>query len=142
MNYEEMSDFEINAAVTNLVYGCDGWELNWTNNCFFHCGIDGSGYYRQAIHNYCNNPSDAWPIIIENKISIHHDIARYSADSLVYSKRFDDGFKIFRHEGKMGDTSSRAALRSAIICYLKMKDEDNINPHKEQITDIVGEEKL
>lgn len=23
-----------------------------------------------------------------------------------------------------------------------MKDEDNINPHKEQITDIVGEEKL
>lgn len=78
---------------------------------------------------YCNNPADAWPIIVENKISISHEIARYCASSLSYDKRHfeneTDGFKIFRFTGEMGDTSSRAALRAAMIVLLMMKDSES-----------------
>lgn len=121
-NYEDMSDFEINAAVTCIIHECHGWEINWTNSCFFHCGVDGSGYYSQSIADYCNNPSDAWPVIVENKISISHSIALYRADALVYDKKFDKGFKIFKQDSPLGDTSSRGALRAAMICFLKMND--------------------
>ena len=70
MNHEEMSDFEINKRVAEAV----GMELS----------SDHSGAYvgvvRRSIGsrpnyghvNYCNNPSDAWPIIVENKIGIQH----------------------------------------------------------------------
>lgn len=124
MNYEEMSDFEINNLVASALLHDERHWSTWISNnpklgiVWF---VDESNN-KVIEFDPCNNPSDAWPIIVENKISIKHDIVRYSADSLVYSKQFDDGFKIFRHEGKIGDTSSRAALRAAMICFLKMKD--------------------
>lgn len=75
---------------------------------------------------YCNNPADAWPIIVENNISISHVICRYSSTSLSYNPRHlddsDDVFKIFTFTGDIGDVSSRAALRSAMIVFLMMKD--------------------
>lgn len=116
--WQSKSDYEINAAVTSFIHGCEKWDLNDAE--FYHCGIDGSGYFSQPILDYCNNPSDAWPIIVENKISIHHDIARYSASSLVYDKKFENGFKVFNYNGEIGDISSRAALRAAMIVYLEM----------------------
>lgn len=69
MKYEEMSDFEISQAVTCEVYGCHEWSVN-QEGTFYHCGPDGSGIFIQKVADYCNNPSDAWPIIVENKISI------------------------------------------------------------------------
>jgi len=58
MNYDEMSDAEINTAIKaelGLIQPSLSVspELNikWDN-------LD-----------YCNNPSDAWPIIVENKIA-------------------------------------------------------------------------
>lgn len=121
MDYVNMTDFDINSAVTSSINNCESWDVNDVE--FYHCGIDGSAYYSIPILDYCNNPSDAWPIIIENKISINHEIARYSADSLVYSKAYDSGFKIFSFNGEMGDTSSRAALRAAMIVFLMMQGE-------------------
>jgi len=71
MNYEEMSDFEINKCVAEAA----GMELS----------SDHSGAYVGVIRrsigsrpnyghvNYCNNPSDAWPIIYDNHISIIND---------------------------------------------------------------------
>jgi hypothetical protein len=109
-NYEEMSDYEINAAVTNVTYQCDGWELNWTNGCFFHCGVDGSGYYKQTIHNYCNNPSDAWPVIVDNKIGVQF---------------FGDAWMSFVHNVASRHFSyDEKPLRAAMICFLKMKDSE------------------
>lgn len=69
MNYESMSDHRINALVTSSVFGCEEWECNDAE--FYHCGIDGSGYYSQPILDYCNNPADAWLVIIENEIGIN-----------------------------------------------------------------------
>ncbi|MGL4754778.1 MAG: phage protein NinX family protein [Aeromonadaceae bacterium] len=71
MNYEEMSDFDINQAVTCELFGCHEWSVN-QEGTFYHCGSDGSGYFIQTVADYCNNPSDAWPIIIESKINILH----------------------------------------------------------------------
>ena len=114
MNYEEMSDFEINAAVTCIVHNCQGWEFNWTNSCFFHCGVDGSGYFSQSIINYCNNPSDAWPIIVENGISLvwmNAEVSYYEAHG-INEEIWDEDWQ----------SQHPNALRAAMICFLKMKD--------------------
>jgi len=50
MNYEQMSDFEINGAVGVCRFGSPGNE------------------------DYCRNPSDAWPVIVENSIGIEPSV--------------------------------------------------------------------
>ena len=125
MNYEDMSDHEINMAVTCIENNCQGWATTASNTGFYHCGVDGGGFYEVECVDYCNSPSDAWPIIVENKISISHSIALYRADALVYNSKFDNGFKIFKQDSQLGDTSSRGALRAAMICFLKMKDAES-----------------
>ena len=50
-DYSKMSDFEINSAVHSEV-------------------MEISGLDSFKAKDYCNNPADAWPIIIDNKISI------------------------------------------------------------------------
>ena len=87
MRYEEMSDDEINAQVTIIEQGPDVLTL-----------VD-----------YCNNPSDAWPIILENKISIiapENGIKGWEALSLDC---------LSEHEVN--------PLRAAMIVFLMMKDE-------------------
>lgn len=67
MNYEEMSDFEINKCVAEAV----GMELSSD-----HSGAC-VGVVRRSIGskpnyghvNYCNSPSDAWPIMEKNGIA-------------------------------------------------------------------------
>ncbi|QNH64610.1 DUF2591 family protein [Proteus vulgaris] len=57
--YTELSDFDINLLVTKAT--------NETYRCSASMGyvtVDGN------IFNPCNNPTDAMPIIIENKISL------------------------------------------------------------------------
>ncbi|MGL4754681.1 MAG: phage protein NinX family protein [Aeromonadaceae bacterium] len=68
MNYEEMSDHEINQAVTCEVFGCHDWGVN-KDGSFYHCGILGDAYIHQKVVDYCNNPSDAWPIMVANGIA-------------------------------------------------------------------------
>lgn len=53
-NYNEMSDFEINKAAEKLTG--------------MYCE-DASGVYVQTC-DYCNNPSDAWPVIEDMRISV------------------------------------------------------------------------
>ena len=69
MNYEDISDFEINQAVTCELFGCHEWSVN-QEGAFYHCGADGSGYFIQTVADYCNNQSYSWPIIIDSKIAV------------------------------------------------------------------------
>lgn len=110
VDYNSMSDFEINKLVATSK-GLDVSGATEDNNKMY-----------DYVKDYCNNPSDAWPIIIENKISINHEIARYKASALVYDIKYDRGFSLFAFDGAIGDTSSRAALRAAMIVFL-MKSE-------------------
>ena len=107
MGCEDMTDFEINANVTALDYGCENWEFNGVE--FYHCGIDGSCYFSQPVIDYCNNPSEAWPIIIKNSIVIE---PRENKSSLAYLK---------------GDApcEDKNPLRAAMIVYLMMNETPN-----------------
>ena len=90
MNYDEMSDFEINSKVYNAVT---------------------AGSAAIILPDYCNNPSDAWPIIIENNISIS---PRNGKASLVGS------YGACPHECEKGKE-----LRTSMICFLEMKDAES-----------------
>lgn len=124
-DYSKMSDFEINKRVA-LASG--------KNIKFISVDVDdneigvivGQKYTRQQLpFDPCNNPADAWPIIVENKISIEHVIIKWRASSLVYDKKYESGFFIFRSESDVGDISSRGALRAAMIVFLMMQEKIN-----------------
>lgn len=68
-NYEKMSDFEVNAAVSMHVlwknHRCE--EVDCNDKTGVVSWADGANWHE---FNPCNNPSDAWPIILEYQISI------------------------------------------------------------------------
>ena len=71
MNYEEMSDFEINGYVSMHMHGFS-W-IEFVDGCASHvkCGNERSpGFAMIEVPDYCNNPSDAWPIILDSKITV------------------------------------------------------------------------
>ena len=65
MNYEDMSDFEVNGYVSMHMHGFS-W-IEFVDGCASHvkCGNERSpGFAMIEVSDYCNNPSDAWPIIV------------------------------------------------------------------------------
>ena len=114
MNYEEMSDFKINLKVANLVR--DEWinvsRKEGSETCLHIIDSNGAiGHTKHSYVDYCNNPNDAFPIIVENKIDIKHYIGGCEC-AIVDDKTVEDLFL----------TSHKNPLRAAMICFLKMKD--------------------
>jgi len=107
MNYDTASDYEINAAVAKAL----GFEVGMTD---FPDGINMpmavSGGQAKPLPNYCDSPTDAWPIITENKISID-----WVSDDQVWSAIGNDG-SIFC----CTNYQHKNALRAACIVYLIM----------------------
>lgn len=103
MNYNDMSDFEINKAVAEAL-GVRG----------FHCENVGGGsallFTNWKELDYCNNPSDAWPIIVENRITIEFG---YSHPVRVFHETM---------EGDYINGDDDNPLRSAMIVYLMMSE--------------------
>ncbi|MEG3135563.1 phage protein NinX family protein [Rouxiella sp. T17] len=60
---------------------------------------------------YCNNPSDAWPIICANKINLNFKEMAESKEWLAH---------ISGHEGQW-QASCAKPLRAAMICFLLSK---------------------
>ncbi|MCP4321484.1 MAG: DUF2591 domain-containing protein [Alteromonadales bacterium] len=87
MNYNELSDFEINKLVAE--------KLTGKESIF--------------VPDYCNNPSDAWPIIVDNRITV----APYDDASQGWSATYDTSFFI----------DDDNPLRAAMIVYLMMNKE-------------------
>lgn len=126
MNYEEMSDFEINKEVFKLlnkpfIEGCE-----WTTYLQDHRTI---GYKKDGdidtmwLRDFCNNPSDAWPIIAENKIDLIWDWDYESAIGLKTHLAMH-GFK--ENKDKMlckYEHEDENMLRAAMIVYLMMSEE-------------------
>lgn len=68
MNYEDMSDLQINLLVANAI-GVDAAENSGV--VFGAVKHEGENVVSViGVVDYCNNPSDAWPIILANNISI------------------------------------------------------------------------
>ena len=117
LNYEEMSDFEINMRVACSIDGVrvdENGNPEYAIDCFLHsdngisvkwlrCGNDEFEFF-----NPCNNPSDAMPILIEMKIGFKWVNGSCTASSALR------GY----HE-----STSDKPLRAAMIVFLMM-------PHK------------
>lgn len=88
-DYASMSDFEINCRVHAEV-------------------MEISGLDSFKAKDYCNNPADAWPIIVDNKISLtcHHSRGEWSA--------------VFNAENICFHANN--PLRAAMIVFLMMKE--------------------
>lgn len=122
MNYEDMSDFEIEVEVTKIIFPFvldDGYGFVGSRDGFIYTRGDKKEHKLSGnrlictVKNYCNNPSDAWPIIVENGICIN---AMAGGDfTLWYSND--------KHYTNVDNAVySENPLRAAMICFLKMKD--------------------
>jgi hypothetical protein len=111
MNYEGMSRFEINKWV---------WRLTKTGKTM-HC--HGPTIYKEATRynefNPCGNASDAWPVILSTGMSVelaHPDLCGIGTCT-IYNPRGKDWQCDFDNNDD--------ALWAAMVCFLKMKDEQD-----------------
>lgn len=110
--YRDKSDFEINCQVLatfepDIEHMC----LSNDKKSFYHCGFDGNGFYETTIPDYCNNPTDAMPIIIENDISIMANWGR-------------DGEWAATYRISIYAENNENPLRAAMEVFLMMKDDE------------------
>lgn len=142
MNYEEMSDFEINKAVHFKMIGAgkvkERYRLSDADfvDVFHNEFGENPGpsviavmrYVKDGIssgHNpfggafdYCNNPSDAWPIIFANGIAV----CPYNLDeeSEEYEEMKGMWFAMRSTDGAQFDHKN--PLRAAMIVFLMMQE--------------------
>lgn len=123
-DYASMSDFEINSAVHNalldkpyeLTFHGDG-KITWKDKergGAWETGI--VQYTKNGLHDYCNNPADAWPIIVENKITI---------DAPLPQNQYWTAEKHDLDGGLLNFHVSTNPLRCAMIVFLMMKESEN-----------------
>ncbi|HHH3379678.1 TPA: phage protein NinX family protein [Morganella morganii] len=121
--YRDKSDFEINKAVAEIVH--QGKTFTHAYSFGDTCGssVQWIGGYAEYIHvDYCNNPADAMPIIIENNISLHAPRLRegWMAEYTGSDDDVNDGF-----QADYFDAHNKNPYRAAMEVFLMMKDTEN-----------------
>ena len=114
-NYKEMSDFEINKAVFFLS-GIDYEDVIVSPQKVTGSSIqygDGANWYE---FDPCNNPSDAWPIIVKNNIAIEPEATAF-IDKPTGNWIATDFNIHFQHKDKN-------PLRSVMVVFLMMKEKE------------------
>lgn len=103
-NYNELSDFEINKRVakSNEVV-----IEHLTESSVFVSDNDSEFNYK--VYDPCNNPADAWPIIVCNHISLQAYATEHSAYPL---------------SDKDILSTSKNPLRAAMIVFLMMNEKE------------------
>lgn len=129
MNYAEMSDFEINSAVHNaklsdpysLVFMGDD-RIAWTKENGDQIITDRVPYTKNGVHDYCNNPADAWPIIVENGISLVKARSWWvsAATGFGYEGFFGDDDSCYYGRSTWFECGN--PLRAAMVVFLMMKE--------------------
>lgn len=110
MNYSDCSDFEINRRVAELL-----GKFEYVSDCNHNGGSAVLCYSLRACdeYDYCNNPSDAWSIIAENKIDI--ELPHEEVNQIGFASNHFEGVV---HEIMPNDNP----LRAACIVYLMMQE--------------------
>lgn len=115
MKYEGMSDFEINKLVSEHVdFGELIVSFNESSETIYL--LDKDGAFEMLPISYfdpCNNPIDAWPIIVESDITV-----RGGGIAFIERSFIDVPAYVVRNKN---------ALRAAMICFLKMKGAESRN---------------
>ncbi|MGL4757126.1 MAG: phage protein NinX family protein [Aeromonadaceae bacterium] len=121
MNYEDMSDFEINSAVHNLTkklgfslefLGCDA--IKWSKKGEQDIITGKVEYSKNGLIDYCNNPSDAWAIMRDCLIGVSPD-----EDGVTCHFYGDWTAKAFCSQACY---THKNPLRAAMIVFLMMHD--------------------
>lgn len=126
MDYSKMSDFEINKRVA-IALDIDMHFYMPESEDSFQSGFlptelgpiwqTSAGFVGEFmvsngnVFNPCNNPADAWPVIVENKISLLWNIKNWSS----WPGDFPDAE--INHENP---------LRAAMIVFLMIQDSANV----------------
>lgn len=118
MNYEEMSDLQINLLVANAI-GVDAAENSGV--VFGSVKHEGDNVVSViGVVDYCNNPSDAWPIITYNSIAIFETAVAGGDVSWVAATNLDKSWLGYGAEGF--DCYHKNPLRAAMIVFLMMRE--------------------
>ena len=113
-NYEEISDFEINKAVALIVgvaFNEDGAPVK-----FVECDTGAYGDFNEIEFDPCNNPADAEPIIIENRIGTIP-----APDNGLWKAAHR---KVGNDDTPYHFTQDKNPLRAAMIVFLKMNEDE------------------
>ena len=106
MNYEEMSDLQINLLVASAI-GVDAAENSGV--VFGAVKHEGDNVVSvMGVVDYCNNPSDAWQIITANRVNVY---ASEGPDFMPWMAGCG-GFMV----------SNKNPLRAAMIVFLMMQE--------------------
>ncbi|EAR8162859.1 protein ninX [Salmonella enterica] len=101
MDYSKLSDAEIN------------WKVA------FHIGLRTVEKAESGDFNPCNNPSDAWPIIVESRITVMIDDTTTEWSSASVQDFCDTS--AFQHSN-----CHKNPLRAAMITFLMMQESANV----------------
>ena len=111
--YKKMSDFEINKAVTLYQLGLEHLELDCVDGALLYFEVDGSES-NLTVLDYCNNPSDAWPIIVDNKIGVSPHGEKWMANNFNPSSVGSYQVQTMSYD--------KNPLRAAMIVFLMMRE--------------------
>lgn len=121
-DYSKLSDFEINSAVHNALMK-EPYKIEFLGNDRIRW-VRGSTnittgkveYSKKSLKDYCNNPADAWKIIVDNGISL---------ECIVVNRHE----KTWRAQLKPAYVKHRVnhknPLRAAMIVFLMMQEKSN-----------------
>lgn len=75
-DYSKLSDFEINSAVHNALMK-EPYKIEFLGNDRIRWARGSTNittekveYSKKSLKDYCNNPADAWPIIVKHHIAV------------------------------------------------------------------------
>lgn len=130
-DYSKMSDFEINSAVHNALMQ-EPYKIEFLGNDKIRW-VRGStdvttgkvAYSKNSLKDYCNSPSDAWPIIIDSKISIVSLDNKWIAapvDTVIDGITGDSEVCFYASYDAVFDEKP---LRAAMIVFITMQESKN-----------------
>lgn len=120
MDYSKLSDFEINKRVADIAMN-GTWHVkpshpdNYTGGWLY--GSNGIKTYE--LPDYCNNPADAWPIIVDNRITVMIDDTTNDWSAALVQDFCDTS--AFKHS-----ICHKNPLRAAMVTFLMMQDSANV----------------
>ena len=124
--YRDKSDFEINKLIARLNDGIHIDDEITDIDCYIQSQSSPSsvlscnGHISYLIYDFCNNPSDAMPIIIENGISLFAPglSDMWTAEYVDYET--DREYGVYNYEA-----INKNPYRAAMEVFLMMKEAEN-----------------
>ena len=125
-DYASMSDFEINRAVGDIIFGglwrCRPGTSGNESDSWYYGNADTTFNPLSPLPDYCNNPADAYPIIVQSGISLIKCTVGsgcWSAEIITDIDEADDN--LFQCQSSF-DYQDANPLRAAMIVFLMMKE--------------------